>query len=292
MTEQLTGTGVALVTPFEQDGEIDFSGFKRLLEHVAGNGVDFLVPLGTTGESSTLDREERKRVFDLVAEVNDKRLPLVAGIGGNNTAEVVKNLKQFDPEGYAAVLSVSPYYNKPSQEGIFQHFKALASESPLPLIIYNIPGRTGSNITAETTLRLAEVPNVIGVKEASGNFEQFMEVIRHMPPGFLFLSGDDAVALPIVALGGHGVISVAGNAFPKETAEMIRHCLAGDFAAARPLHYRLMELIPLLFAEGNPVGIKAFLAETGICGDTVRLPLAMASQDLREKIRTTLVSLT
>lgn len=292
MTEQLTGTGVALVTPFEQDGEIDFGGFRRLLEHVAGNGVDFLVPLGTTGESSTLDREERKRVFDFVAEANEKRLPLVAGIGGNNTAEVLRNLKQFDPEGYTAVLSVSPYYNKPSQEGIFQHFKALASESPLPIIIYNIPARTGSNITAETTLRLAEVPNVIGVKEASGNFEQFMEVIRHMPPGFLFLSGDDAVALPIVALGGHGVISVAGNAFPKETSEMIRHCLAGDFAAARPLHYRLMELIPLLFAEGNPVGIKAFLAETGICGDTVRLPLAMASQDLREKIRTTLVSLT
>lgn len=288
MTEQLKGTGVALVTPFTRDGNIDFDSFRKLIDHIIGNNVEFLVPLGTTGESATLGKEEKKRVFDFVAEAAGGRVPLVAGIGGNNTAELVSSLKDFNTNGYSAVLSVSPYYNKPAQEGLFQHFKALASESSLPLIIYNIPGRTGSNIAAETTLRLAEVPNIAGVKEASGNFEQFMEIIRHMPPDFCFLSGDDGVALPMIALGGHGVISVAGNAFPREISDMVRLCLNGDFAAARPLHYKLTAIISLLFAEGNPVGIKTFLQELGICGDTVRLPLVKCSDQLRERIRTAL----
>lgn len=285
MTEQLTGTGVALVTPFKEDGNIDFSSFRKLIDHVIDNKAEYLVPVGTTGESATLSKEEKKRVFDFVAEANAGRVPLVAGIGGNNTAEVMGGLSEFNPADYTAILSVSPYYNKPSQEGLFQHFKMLASESPLPLIIYNIPGRTGSNITAETTLRLAEVPNIAGIKEASGNYEQFMEIIRHMPPDFCFLSGDDGTALAVLALGGHGLISVAGNAFPEEVSEMVRLCLSGDFAAARPLHYALMEYVPLLFAEGNPVGVKAFLAELGICGDTVRLPLVKPGEALHEKIR-------
>lgn len=285
MIEKLKGTGVALVTPFKEDGKIDFDSFRKLINHVIDGRVEFLVPLGTTGESATLSKDEKKQVFDFVAEVNDGRVPLVAGIGGNNTAELRKSLHEFDASAYTAILSVSPYYNKPSQEGLFQHFKALACESALPLIVYNIPGRTGSNITAETTLRLAELPNIAGVKEASGNFEQFMEIIRHMPADFCFLSGDDGVALPIVALGGHGVISVLGNAFPGEMSDMVRFCLRGDFAGARPLHYKLMELVPLLFAEGNPVGVKTFLKELGICGDTVRLPLVPAGARLKEQIR-------
>ncbi|QEC50966.1 4-hydroxy-tetrahydrodipicolinate synthase [Anseongella ginsenosidimutans] len=284
MTEQLKGTGVALVTPFDQDGNIDFDSLRKLINHIIDNQAEFLVPLGTTGESATLSKEEKKRVFDFVAEVTAGRAPLVAGIGGNNTAELLDCLRAFDHTAYTAILSVSPYYNKPSQEGLFQHFKMLASESPLPLIIYNIPGRTGSNITAETTLRLAEVPNISGVKEASANFEQFMEIIRHMPPDFCFLSGDDGLALPIIALGGHGVISVAGNAFPKDVSDMVRHCLRGDFAEARKLHYKLAALIPLLFEEGNPAGIKAFLRELSICGDTLRLPLVRPGNVLREKI--------
>lgn len=288
MIEKLKGTGVALVTPFKEDGTIDFDSFRKLINYIIDNRVEFLVPLGTTGESATLSKDEKKQVFDFVAEVNAGRVPLVAGIGGNNTAELRKALREFDSSAYTAVLSVSPYYNKPSQEGLFQHFKALACESDLPLIVYNIPGRTGSNISAETTLRLAELPNIAGVKEASGNFEQFMEIIRHMPSDFCFLSGDDGVALPIIALGGHGVISVVGNAFPREMAEMVRYCLSGEFQAARPLHYKLMDLIPLLFAEGNPVGVKTFLKELGICGETVRLPLVPASAGLNEKIRKSL----
>lgn len=285
MTKQLTGTGVALVTPFKKDGSIDFDSLRKLIDHVIDNNVEFLVPVGTTGESACLSKEEKRDIFGFVAEVNAGRLPLVAGIGGNNTAELVANLNEFNPAGYTAILSVSPYYNKPSQEGLFQHFKTLACESPLPLILYNIPGRTGSNILAETTLRLAELPNIAGIKEASGDYDQFTEIIRNMPPDFCFLSGDDGSALPVIALGGHGLISVAANAFPKETSEMVRLCLQGDFAGARPLHYRLTELVPLLFAEGNPVGVKAFLDELGICDGTLRLPLVESSEGLREKIR-------
>lgn len=279
------GTGVALVTPFNTDGSVDYNGLKNLINHLVDGGVDYLVSLGTTGETATMTKEEKKKVWAYTAEINNKRLPLVAGIGGNNTLAVADEIKAFDTNGYSAILSVSPYYNKPSQEGIYQHYKYLAEMSPLDLFLYNVPGRTASNMTSETTCRLAnDFKNIIGIKDACGNFDQFNQILRDKPKDFLLISGDDPVTLPLMAMGAAGIISVIGNALPKQFSDMIRLCTNGDFKAAAPAHLSFIEFTRLAFAEGNPVGVKAALKHLGICGDTVRLPLVKASATLENAI--------
>lgn len=283
--EKFKGLGVALVTPFLENGGVDMAGLQRLVEHNINNGTDFLVVQGTTGESATLTAEEKKSVLDFVIEINNGRKPIVLGIGGNNTAAIAETLENLDPSGIDGILSVSPYYNKPTQEGIFQHYKKLNEVTPLPIILYNVPGRTSSNVTAATTLRIAkECKNVVAVKEASGNLEQIMEIIMHKPKGFLVLSGDDALTLPHIAAGGDGVISVVGNAFPKRFSKMVHAALEGDMVTARQFHYDLLEIIPMLFAEGNPAGIKRVLATLGICKEHLRLPLVPVSKGLGEKL--------
>ncbi|WP_316806925.1 4-hydroxy-tetrahydrodipicolinate synthase [Pedobacter agri] len=279
------GTGVALVTPFNTDGSVDYNGLKNLINHLVEGGIDYLVSLGTTGETATMTKEEKKKVWAYTAEINDNRLPLVAGIGGNNTLAVAEEMKNFDTNGYSAILSVSPYYNKPTQEGIYQHYKYLAEVSPLDLMLYNVPGRTMSNMSPETTCRLAhDFKNIIATKEASGSFDQFNQIMRDKPEGFLLISGDDPVTLPMMALGASGIISVIGNALPKQFSDMVRLCMAGDFKGATPAHLSLVEFTRLAFAEGNPAGIKAALKQLGICGDTVRLPLIKASSSLEQAI--------
>lgn len=283
------GTGVAMVTPFNSNGSIDYKGLKTLINFLIDGKVEYLVSLGTTGESATLTQDEKKAVWQFTAETVAGRVPLVAGIGGNDTREIVSNLEQFNIKGYEAVLSVSPYYNKPTQEGIFQHYKALAAASSLPIILYNVPGRTGSNMTAETTLRLAhEVQNILGIKEASGNFEQFNKILREKPDNFLFISGDDPITLPLISMGAVGVISVVANALPYDFSEMVRLALAGRFTEARPLHYQLTEITSAFFSEGNPGGVKAALNQLNICGDVLRLPLVNVGQPVYEKINTEL----
>jgi 4-hydroxy-tetrahydrodipicolinate synthase len=286
MKANLSGTGIALVTPFHSDGSIDFKSLKKLINFLITNKVDYLVPMGTTGESVTLSKDEKKAVFDFVLEVNNDRLPVVAGIGGNNTREVCDSLKHFDKTGFSAVLSVAPYYNKPNQEGLFQHYKMIAEHSPLPIILYNVPGRTGSNITADTTLRIAnEVKNVYGIKEASGNFDQIMQIIKYRPKNFAVISGDDAITLPMLACGANGVISVIGNAYPKDFANMVRLALGGDYEKARKLHYKLTDMINLIFADGSPGGIKAILKMMNICDDKVRMPLANVNDTVFKKLK-------
>ncbi len=283
MNTQFHGTGVALVTPFHANGEVDFEGLKNLINHQIDGGVDYLVSLGTTGETATLSKEEKKKVWEYTAEINNKRLPLVAGIGGNDTLAIAAELKTFEANEYSAILSVSPYYNKPTQQGIYEHYQYLSERSPLPLIIYNVPGRTGSHITAETTCKLAhDFSNIIATKEASGNFDQFNQIMRDKPTDFLLISGDDPVAMPMIAIGAVGVISVLGNALPKALSDMIRLCLQGNFSAALPLHLRLLEITRLLFNEGNPAGVKAALKQLQICNDKVRLPLVDASKHLND----------
>ncbi|WP_025144505.1 4-hydroxy-tetrahydrodipicolinate synthase [Pedobacter jeongneungensis] len=279
------GTGVALVTPFNTDGSVDYNGLKNLINHLVDGGIDYLVSLGTTGETATMTKDEKKKVWAYTAEINNNRLPLVAGIGGNNTLAVAEDIKSFDTTGYSAILSVSPYYNKPTQEGIYQHYKHLAEISPLDLILYNVPGRTGSNMSPETTCRLAhDFKNIIATKEASGSFDQFNQIMRDKPKDFLLISGDDPVTLPMIALGAAGIISVIGNALPKQFTDMVNLCLAGDYKAALPAHLSLIEFTRLAFAEGNPAGVKAALKHLGICGDTVRLPLVKASSALEQLI--------
>jgi len=279
------GTGVALVTPFNTDGSVDYNGLKNLINHLIDGGVDYLVSLGTTGETATMTKDEKKKVWAYTAEINNYRLPLVAGIGGNNTLAVAEDIKAFDTTGYSAILSVSPYYNKPTQEGIYQHYKYLAEISPLDLILYNVPGRTMSNMSPETTCRLAyDFKNIIATKEASGSFDQFNQIMRDKPEDFLLISGDDPITLPMIALGASGIISVVGNALPKQFSDMVRQCLSGDFKAATPAHLSLVEFTRLAFAEGNPAGIKAALKHLGVCGDTVRLPLVKASDALTNAI--------
>ena len=279
------GTGVALVTPFNTDGSVDYNGLKNLINHLVEGGIDYLVSLGTTGETATMTKEEKKKVWAYTAEINNNRLPLVAGIGGNNTLAVAEDIKSFDTTGYSAILSVSPYYNKPTQEGIYQHYKHLAEISPLDLILYNVPGRTGSNMSPETTCRLAhDFKNIIATKEASGSFDQFNQIMRDKPADFLLISGDDPVTLPMIALGASGVISVIANAVPKPFTDMVNLCLQGEFKAANPSHLSLIEFTRLAFAEGNPAGIKVALKHLNICGDTVRLPLIKASSSLEQLI--------
>lgn len=276
---------MALVTPFKADGSVDFEGLRTLINYLIDGKVEYLVSLGTTGEASTLNKDEKKKIWEFTAEVNNGRLPLVAGIGGNDTASIVQSIKDFNNVGYDAILSASPYYNKPTQEGIYQHYKAISEASDLPILLYNVPGRTGSNISADTTCRLAdEFNNVIAIKEASGNFDQFNQIMRDKPKDFLLISGDDPVALPMISLGAVGVISVIGNALPVQLSDMIRLCLLGDYAAALPMHLKLIEFTRLVFAEGNPAGVKAALKHFEVCDDNLRLPLVKVSSGLRDSI--------
>lgn len=285
MSHKFRGTGVALVTPFNADGSVDHEGLTKLVHHCIDGGVEYLVVLGTTGESATLNTEEKLEVVSTVLIANAGKLPVVLGVGGNNTAEVVASLESGIPEGIDAILSVSPYYNKPTQEGIYQHYKAIADVSPVDIILYNVPGRTSSNISSATTLRLAkDFSNIIAVKEASGDLEQVMEIINGRPDGFAVISGDDNLTYSLVALGGDGVISVSGQGFPEIFTPMVRSVLAGELDSAREMHYQLFEVTKMLFAEGNPGGIKAVLKQRGICGDTLRLPLWPISNDLYMKL--------
>lgn len=282
------GTGVALATPFSSDGTVDYASLENLVNFQIDNGVDYLVVLGTTAETATLSVKEKEFIKQKVVEVNKGRLPLVLGIGGNNTAAIVSELQTQDLSGYDAILSVSPYYNKPSQEGVFQHFKKIAEVSPKPLIVYNVPGRTSSNILPETILRLSEASDtIIGVKEAAGDMVQAIKLLQLVPDDFLVISGDDMIALPMTLAGGSGVISVLGQAYPKAFSQMIDLGLQGDAKKAYTHYYDLLELIDLIFEEGNPVGIKALLAELNVIknGDKVRLPLVSATESLKEKIR-------
>ena len=287
-----SGTGVALVTPFGKDGKIDFPALSRIIDHTIQGGVQYLVVLGTTGEPATLDKEEKIKVFEYIAHYCPSHIPLVAGIGGNNTQELIDQLKNFPLRNYKAILSVSPYYNKPSQEGIYQHYHALSEHSPLPIILYNVPGRTGSTLEARTTLQLAEkCPNIIGIKEASGSFDIFSKILKHRPKDFLVISGDDSLALPMISIGADGLISVLANSNPQEIASMVDKGLKGDYIAAAHIHHRISDLIPLLFKESNPTGVKAILKELSIAEDWVRLPLVIASEDLRKEIAIQLKSL-
>lgn len=280
-----TGTGVAIATPFTSTGDLDLSGMKKLVDHLIEGGVEYLVVLGTTGESATLNKEEKQQVFSNVNEFNKGRIRLVAGIGGNDTREVVKALQSFDLRGYSAVLSVSPYYNKPNQEGLFQHYKAVNEASPLPVIMYNVPGRTGMNVSVGTTLRIArECKNIIATKEASGNMEQIMQIIAGKPDGFEVISGDDGITLPLIACGAIGVISVVANAYPRACSDMVRQCLTGDFAGARPMHEKMLPIIQSMFAEGSPSGLKAYLAKLDISGEYFRLPVVAVSMQHRDYI--------
>ena len=274
-----------MVTPFDAKGMVDAERLTSLVEFLIAGGVEYLVVLGTTGETATLDPEEKKYIFSHVMQVNAGRLPLVAGIGGNDTRSVVGDLQGYDLKGYDAVLSVSPYYNKPSQEGLFRHYQAIASESPLPVMMYNVPGRTGMNVSAETTIRIAcACPNIFATKEACGNMDQIMRILRDKPQGFDVISGDDALTLPMIALGATGVISVVANAYPRIFSNMVRNCLRGDFKSALPDHHRLLEVVDTLFAEGSPAGVKAYMQELGRCQDHVRLPVVPVSDHLRHRI--------
>jgi len=275
-----------MVTPFQADGQVDYEGLKNLIEHLIDGGVQYLVSLGTTGESATLNADERKQVWSFTAQVVNKRVPLVAGIGGNNTHEVVEQVKEFDINGYSAILSSSPHYNKPTQEGIYQHYKAIAQVAPLPVILYNVPSRTGSTIAAETTVRLArDFKNIIAIKEASGNFDLFNQLMRDKPEEFLVISGDDPVTLPMMALGAVGVISVIGNALPKPLSAMVQLLLNNDYKQAQKTHSSLIEFTRLMFVEGNPAGVKNALKHLGVCGETLRLPLVPVSSGIAEAIK-------
>jgi len=287
------GTGVAIVTPFQQNGEIDFDALKNIIEYLIEGGVEYIVSLGTTGENVVLNAEEKKKVWAFTAEVVKERIDLVAGIGGNNTAEVVEQINAFDTTGYAAILSASPSYNKPTQEGIYQHYKAIAQASKLPVILYNVPGRTGSNVSAGTTVRLArDFKNIIGIKEASGNFDQFNQIMRDKPEGFLLISGDDPVTLPMIALGAVGAITVIGNALPRQTSNMVRAALSGNYAAAQKAHFSLIDFTRLCFVEGSPGGVKTALKLLGVCGDTVRLPLVQVGNETVTKFAQEIKKLT
>ncbi len=286
MSNFLVGTGVALVTPFTTNGAIDFDGLTNLVNYCIDGDVEYLVVLGTTGESVTLSKPEKKQVIDHIIKVNDNRLPLVLGVGGNNTAEVAKEASEVNTKAFKAILSVVPMYNKPSQEGVFQHYTTVANSASLPVLIYNVPGRTGINMTAATTLRLASHENIIGVKEATGDITQVLRILKDAPKDFLVISGDDMLALPLVTAGGHGVITVVGQGFPKDFSDMIRLGAQGNNKEAYDKHYKLVEVTEYAFDEGNPVGIKAILKAQNVCGSTVRLPLVNATDELQQKIDT------
>ncbi len=272
-SKNLIGTGVAIVTPFRQDRSVDFHALGNLIEYQISNHINYIVVLGTTGESVTLTKEEKQAVINHVLETVNSRVPVVVGIGGNNTFDITEQIRKQDFDGIEAILSVSPYYNKPSQKGIYEHYKTIASASPVPVILYNVPGRTGKNICSSTAIELAKISNIIGIKEASCDIEQITEICKHTPDDFLVISGDDAYTLPIIAIGGHGVISVTANAFPKEFSEMVQHALNQDFKAASKINYSLTDIMKYHFIEGNPAGVKASLSIMKHLDYNLRLPL-------------------
>lgn len=284
--EKLRGTGVALITPFTADNTIDFDALGKVIDAMLNGGVEYLVSLGTTGETPVLNNPEKISLLEYTYTKVDSRVPVVVGIGGNDTADLIHDLIHFPLEKATAILSASPYYNKPSQEGIYQHYKMVAAASPLPIILYNVPGRTGRNMSASTTLRLAnEVPNIIGIKEASGDMAQCMQLLRDRPKDFLIVSGDDALALPQLACGMEGVISVAANAFPQQFGNMVRASLAQDFKKAKKINDGLIEAYDLMFAENNPAGVKAFMTEQGLISNYLRMPNVPLSKDIHQKIK-------
>lgn len=291
MKNKFSGTGVALVTPFKANLDIDYDALHRLIAHLSQGGVDYLVVMGTTGESATISTAEKKQILAFVKANNPNRLPVVYGLGGNHTKEIIEQIHQTDWQGVDAVLSVSPYYNKPSQAGIFEHYKTIADACPVPVILYNVPGRTQSNVSAATTLKLAGHPNIIGIKEASGDLVQCMEIARNKPTGFLLISGDDLLTLPMISFGAVGVISVLANAFPHTFTQMVNEALHHHFEASSQHLFRFLRINPLMYEESNPVGLKQTLQLLGICTNQVRLPLVPASESLASKIKIVLSDL-
>lgn len=286
INNKLTGMGVALITPFKMDESIDFDALARLIEYQVKNGTDYLVVCGTTAETATLTEKEKEEVTRFVVNCTAGRIPIVLGLGGNNTKAIIEKLEASNFDGIDAILTVTPYYNKPSQEGLYQHYAAISKASPLPIILYNVPGRTGVNMQAETTLRLANnFSNICGIKEASGNFTQIDDIIKNKPADFMVISGDDGITFPLITLGAVGVISVIGNAFPKEFSRMVRLALNGDYNSARQIHHHFNELIQLLFVEGNPAGVKSMLAVMGYIENKLRLPLVPNTIKTFEQIR-------
>jgi 4-hydroxy-tetrahydrodipicolinate synthase len=281
--DTFSGVGVALVTPFNQDLEVDYAGLKKLLDHTS-NGADYWVAHGTTGESVTTTKEEKVKILDFIKRNNPRKLPLVVGIGGNYTEDVIKKIKDFDLDGVDAVLSVSPYYNRPAQEGIVEHFVKLADVSPKPIILYNVPSRTGSNMTAETTLKLADHPNIQGIKDSSCNYDQLCLIAKYKPSGFKLISGDDMFTLPLLAIGGEGVISVLANAYPAHFGSMVQNMLNSEVERAREILLQLIELNPLMYTEGSPTGVKQLLEHMNICKNYVRLPMMPATEKLKAQI--------
>lgn len=286
LREKFTGTGVAIVTPFHADGSIDWASFEKIINHIVDGGCEYLVVLGTTGESATIHGKEKQEVFSFVNKITAGRIPLVAGIGGNDTQEVIEGFKSFNLTGYDAILSVSPYYNKPNQEGLFQHYKALDTATPLPIIMYNVPSRTGMNVSGETQVRIAnECKNIFATKEASGDFAQINYIIKNKPADFMVISGDDPITLQMIAAGAEGLISVVANAYPKDYSDMVRLCLEGKFEEAQKLHYKYTDIIASMFAEGSPSGVKAYLSEMGLCQNYFRLPVWQVSERHHSKIK-------
>jgi 4-hydroxy-tetrahydrodipicolinate synthase len=284
--KKFKGTGVAIVTPFKNDSSVDFAALGRVINHVINGGVNYIVALGTTGESATLSKDEKKAVISYVVETIDNRIPLVVGIGGNNTQEIINSVRHSNLTGVDGILSVAPYYNKPGQRGLFQHFKAIATSSPLPLIIYNVPGRTSCNITSDTCLELAHAfDNIVAIKEASGDLSQIMRIIKGKPDNFSVISGDDMLTLPVIATGGAGVISVLTNAFPAQTSELVNHSLKNNFKTAREIQFRFLEMIDLLVIDGNPSGVKAMLTIMNLCQNNLRLPLVPVSRQVYVRIQ-------
>lgn len=284
--KKFRGTGVAIVTPFKNDSSIDFAALGRVVNHIINGGVNYIVVIGTTGESVTLTKDEKKAVISYVAEVTDNRIPLVVGIGGNNTQEVINYIRQSNLTGVDGILSVAPYYNKPNQRGLFQHFKAIASSTTIPVILYNVPGRTCSNISSDTCLELAnECENIVAIKEASGDMAQIMRIIKDKPDNFSVISGDDMMTIPIIAAGGSGVISVLANAFPAVTSELVSNALKNNFKSAREIQMRYLEMIELLFMDGNPAGVKAMLCILNLSQNYLRLPLVPVNRTLYTRIQ-------
>ena len=286
MDNPFKGTGVAVVTPFHNYGTIDFQSLELVLNHIIKGGVDFVLALGTTSEAATMSKDEKSAVVDFFVETVDKRVPIMLGIGGNNTQEVVNCITAQSFEGIEALLTVAPYYNKPGQKGMYYHFKTIANASPVPVYLYNVPSRTNTNISAETTLKLAqEVKNIVGIKEASGDFTQIMEIIKYKPKGFTVLSGDDALTLPLLSIGAEGVISVVANAFPRQFSDMVRFGLDGKYAEANQLHYQLLDIINSLFEDGNPAGVKAALDIMDLCKNNLRLPLVKVNKRVYNNLK-------
>lgn len=286
LQQKFRGTGVAIVTPFDEQGKIDWDSFSKVIHHIIIGKCEYIVVLGTTGESATIHGKEKQEIFSFVNKINNSRVPLIAGIGGNDTNEILEGFKSFDLNGYDAILVVSPYYNKPNQEGIYQHYKLLDAHTPLPIMMYNVPGRTGQNIIAETQLRIAnDCKNIFATKEASGNFEQVMQIIKNRPAGFMVISGDDGITLPLMACGADGVVSVIANAYPAGFSEMVRLCLDGKFSEASKIHYQFTDMIQAIFAEGSPSGVKAILYEMNLCKNTFRMPVWPVSEKHHQKIK-------